>query len=172
MQVQLSKGVLKVSLNENETRHFFGKYEAKIDYRRIKKNLVYIYKCASIKANSFPTNRLEKIKFSRSKKAGCRIIYKKAIHFAINKKKVGYIYLYRCNSTDELFKTIEKLYKNFDRECSLYSYKEKYYLCFKTNPSSIASVCVSNYVKGFLEEYGKLLSTDAIKKIGAFLKSS
>ena len=85
--------------------------------------------------------------------------------------KVNTIFLYVCNTTEELYEMIETLYKTFDAKCYLYVLNKRFYLLTKTSPNQ-NFIKIKYYVKGLLEEYAKLLSADAINEIGKTIKTS
>ena len=68
---------------------------------------------------------------------------------------------------------MKELYSNNREKCSLYLYRKKYYLITLENLAIKNSKSIKNiYLTSVLEEYGKLLSKDAINEIGSLIKDS
>lgn len=85
--------------------------------------------------------------------------------------KTNTLFMRVCNSSEELFKTVESLYKEFNQKCFLYTLNKRFYIISKVAPNQ-EFFAVKYYIKGILEEYAKLLSVDAINEIGKKIKTS
>ncbi len=78
---------------------------------------------------------------------------------------------YEIENTDDLLDIISLLYNKTEKNNKLYKYNNKYYLeLFKTIPIKNFTPKVNFYLKGQLEEYGKLICNDAIAIIGSKIK--
>lgn len=82
------------------------------------------------------------------------------------------INFYKIKDSDTLMNITLKLYGHYNGESHLYLYNKQYYLRIKKG-------CLNNikpqkinrkYLKGILEEYGKLISKDAVNEIGSKIK--
>lgn len=96
---------------------------------------------------------------------------KKQLNCHIKEKKIN-TYIFSTNSCNTLFNTIEKLYSMNIKESKLFSFNKKFYLIFTTKKSNEFCLQINKYQTAKLEEYGKLLSNNAVEKIGYLLKNS
>ncbi len=83
-------------------------------------------------------------------------------------------FIYKFNDCEALFDAVSALYEKNNAKARLYTYNKQYFLevnkCithfkYKTPYSQ-------KYIKNILEEYGKLISENAIIEIGKAIKDS
>ncbi len=170
MQISYTENRLKVMLNRKETAYFLKCTKNIFSKREKLKKLNSIYKKALIKINKYPTSSVSKIQIKQVNNERCVIIYKTSKPLVLNFQ--GNIYLYVAKNCAELFDIIEKLYYKEINKSELYSYKKRYYLLCETKEKIQFLDKTDIYTKAYLEEYAKLLSNNAIKKIGFYIKNS
>lgn len=81
-------------------------------------------------------------------------------------------YIYKFNDAETLFEIVLTLYDNYSEKSSLYIYKKQYYLemCRSYNRLEKYRAISKTNLKDILEEYGKIVSNNAILEIGKAIK--